>query len=236
MGPIGPIRVSCCGGTCVDAGEGIWVLGVDVTNKFVIGLVGQVCAGKSAVAEAFRRFGAQVYDADKSVHEIYTRPDVIKEVAAMFGAGVINEAGEVDRKALAKIVFSDAEKLKRLTTEIIFPRTGAAMQAALEAFRKSESDALLFDAPSLFEAGRESLCDNIVYVTAPRDRREAWAKKRGWPSGEIDRREGLLRRDEEKRKRADAIVDNAGTLEDLDRQVGRLMRLWRREVNETFQG
>ncbi len=93
-------------------------------DKIVIGLVGQVCAGKSAVAEAFRQHGARVYDADKSVHEIYARADVIEQVVALFGAGVLNDAGQVDRKALAAIVFSDAAQLKRLTNEIVFPRTG----------------------------------------------------------------------------------------------------------------
>ncbi|HLX60219.1 MAG TPA: dephospho-CoA kinase [Planctomycetota bacterium] len=195
-------------------------------EKIVIGLVGQICAGKSSVAEAFRRHGARVYDADKSVHEIYARPDVIAEVRAMFGNDVIDENGQIDRKILGEIVFSDEAKLRRLTEEIVFPRTGIEMQKAIEVFRKSDAPALVLDAPTLFEAGRAGLCDNIMYVTAPSERREAWARKRGWPPGELARREAMFRGDEGKRKRADAVIENAGTLDDLDRQAGRLMRLW----------
>lgn len=195
-------------------------------KKVVIGLVGQVCAGKSAVSEAFRKAGARVYDADKSVHEIYGRPEVIGEVLTMFGPGVLTATGEVDRKLLGKIVFGDAAKLKRLTNEIIFPRTGSAIEEAIEAFRMSNAAALLLDAPSLFESGRENVCDRIVYVAAPIERREAWAAKRGWAPGEIERRENMLRRDGEKRSKADALIENAGTLEDLEQDASRLMRLW----------
>jgi len=195
-------------------------------KHIVIGQVGQVCAGKSSIADAFRRHGARVYDADKSVHEIYTRPDVIREVRAMFGPDVLNEKGEVDRKVLGKIVFNDRAKLKRLTSEIIFPRTGEAVLQAIEAFQKSDAPALLLDAPSLFESGRQDVCDIIVYVSAPIERREQWAQKRGWLPGEIARRESMLENDSEKRKRADAHIVNDGTLDALEQQAGRLMRLW----------
>jgi len=195
-------------------------------EKIIIGLVGQICAGKSAVAEAFHNHGAMIYNADKSVHELYARPDVIAEVRETFGDGVIDENGAVDRKALGKIVFTDEEKLQRLTREIIFPRTGIEMQKAIDAFRSSASAALVLDAPTLFEAGRDGLCDNIVYVSAPQERREAWALKRGWPPGELARREKMFKRDSEKRQRADAIVRNVGSLDELDRQAARLMRLW----------
>src|SRR5258706_10782220 len=142
-------------------------------EKIVIGLVGEICAGKTSVAESFRRHGARVYDADKSVHEIYTRPEVIAEVRAAFENGVIDENGAVDRKALGKLVFNDEAKLRRLTNEIIYPRTGVEMQKAIDEFKASDAHALLLDAPTLFESGRDGLCDNVVYVMAPRERREA---------------------------------------------------------------
>lgn len=195
-------------------------------EKIVVGLVGQVCAGKSGVAAAFQRLGAQIYNADATVHEIYKRQDVKDEVRALFGDGVFDAEGNVDCKLLGKIVFSDKAKLKELTSKIIYPRTSRVIDQALKEFRESPAQVFLLDAPTLFEAGREGLCDNIVYVSAPRERRDEWAKKRGWDAGEIDRREAKLTCDDDKRKRADALIENSGTLGDLDRQVGRLMSLW----------
>ena len=210
---------------------GLWT--VDCENqmfvpneKIVIGLVGQVCAGKSTVAAAFRRLGAMIYDADATVREIYTRPDVKEEVRALFGATVFTEDGSVDRQVLGKIVFSDKEKLNALTQKIIYPRSSVVVQKTLDEFKNSPSSVLLLDAPTLFEAGREKLCDNIVYVSAPKERREEWARKRGWPPGEIERREASLDCDDAKRKRADALIDNAGSIGDLERQVDRMMSLW----------
>src|SRR5436190_23322145 len=92
-------------------------------KQIIVGLIGQICAGKSAVAEAFARRGADIYDADKSVHEIYRQPEVIEDVRKMLGDGVIESGGQVNRKAVGQIVFADAAKLKTLTEKIIFPRT-----------------------------------------------------------------------------------------------------------------
>lgn len=196
---------------------------------FIVGLIGQVCAGKSAVSNAFRRRGARVYDADQNVHAIYRAADVIEEVKGLFGEGVIDAKGQVDRKALGKIVFSDAAKLKTLTEEIIFPRTGKAMEREIEEFRKSGAPALVLDAPTLIEAGREKMCDVLLFVAAPLAKRQEWARQRGWPDGDLERREARMLDENEKRKRADAIIDNAGTLEDLDKEVGRLFEVWSRK-------
>jgi dephospho-CoA kinase len=197
-----------------------------IQNRPVIGLVGQVCAGKSTVAAAFKKRGAEVYDADLAVRELYTRPETIEQVRKMFGDGVLDKSGQVNRRALGRIVFSDAAKLEQLTTQIVYPRTGEAIKGQIEAFRTSTAPALLLDAPTLFESGRDSVCDHIVYVTAPDERREKWAKERGWESGELQRRESKLMDDRTKRKRADAVIENKGGLDDVDRQVGELWKQW----------
>lgn len=189
-------------------------------RQTIVGLVGQVCAGKSAVTEAFRRRGVQVYEADKNVHEIYRMPDVIEEVRKMFGEFVIDPQGQVDRKALGSIVFSDAAKLKALTEQIIFPRTGRAMNKEIEKFRESKAPLMVIDAPTLLEAGRGDLCDVLVFVQAPLSRRQEWAQRRGWAPGDLERREAQMLSEDVKKKAAKATIDNVGTLEDLDRQVG----------------
>ncbi|MCZ7648772.1 MAG: dephospho-CoA kinase [Planctomycetota bacterium] len=192
----------------------------------VIGLLGQVCTGKSTVAEAFRRRGAELYEADKLVHELYRRAEVKAEVRKRFGADVFAPDGEVDRKKLGALVFADEAKLAELTREVIFPRTGEALDARLRTFRAGQAPALVLDAPTLLESGRGALCDRLLFVSAPRARREAWARGRGWEPGELARREGRMLDEQEKRKRCDAVLENGGTLEDVDRRVAELWAAW----------
>jgi dephospho-CoA kinase len=200
--------------------------GVKKRSKAVIGMIGEVCAGKSTVADAFRRNGAMVYDADKNVHEIYRRPDVIAEVKKQFGPEVLDASGQVDRKALAQIVFQEPGKLRALTEKVIFPRTNETMRQSLEEFQKSEAKAFVLDAPTLFEAGRDDLCHFIVFVRAPMDRRLEWAKARGWDIEEIKRRESKLGRQSIKKRRADAVIDNTGSVAELDVKVRELLEKW----------
>lgn len=198
----------------------------------VLGLVGQVCAGKSLVAAAFRRRGAWVWEADAFVHRLYEEPEVRAEVRRLFGEEVFSPAGEVNRGALGRLVFNDPAKLRRLTTEIVFPRTGAELRRVVGNFRKAAEahaapSALALDAPTLFEAGRETLCDRLVFVAAPRRRRECWAREnRGWSEEEPARREKFLAAEKEKRRRADVVLENDGTPKDLDAAVGRLWAEW----------
>ena len=192
----------------------------------IIGLVGQVCAGKSAVAEAFRRRGARVWSADKAVHEIYRDPRAIREVVRLFGPEVLNPAGGIDRQALARIVFAGPAPLQKLTRQVIFPRTGRAIRAEVERFRASRAPALVLDAPTLFESGRDRLCDRIVFVGAPLARRQKWARARGWDRSELKRRDQRLGDERLKRRRADAVIRNLGTLRDLDQRVGKILVRW----------
>lgn len=191
----------------------------------VLGLVGQVCAGKGTVAEAFRRRGARVFNADRAVHDLYGRGDVQADVRRILGSGVFDAKGQVDRKKLAALVFDRPERLGELTG-ILFPWVREEFRVVKAEFERSADPALVLDAPTLFEAGSEGSCARIVFVAAPRERREEWAARRGWPPGEIARRERRLLNEEEKRSRCHAVIENRGSLEDLDRQVGELWHKW----------
>ena len=191
-------------------------------RQLVLGLVGQVCAGKSAVADAFRRRGADVFSADAAVHALYMRPAVIRQVRKLFGAKVLDSSGNVDRRTLGQVVFASPEKLKLLTAQVVFPRTREAVAAALKRFRNSNAPALVLDAPTLFEAGDEGLCDGIIFVKAPLKKRLAWAKARGWNVDEIQKRDAIMISASAKRRRVGVILNNSGTLKDLDQQVEKL--------------
>lgn len=177
----------------------------------------------------FAKLGATVYDADAAVHKIYAQPDVIEEVRKMFGD--VTTDGKIDRVKLAAIVFSDPQKLKALTEQIVFPRTSKEMAEQKAAWLlKKESPVLLLDAPTIFEAGRGDDCDRILYLGAPRERRIEWAKARGWSEAELDRRDARLNAhfgtNARKRERADAVVENDGSLADLEKKIVEVWTRW----------
>jgi len=161
------------------------------------------------------------------VRGLYERPDVCKEVHALFGASVLDRDGRVDRRAIAHHVFGpsgDPELRRRLTEEIIFPRTAAVLRDKIERFREHArpDDVLVLDAPTLLEAGRGDHCDRLLLVTAPLARRREWARARGWSAQEVEQRDAVMIPEAEKRRRADDVIENAGTLEDLDHAVDRI--------------
>lgn len=192
----------------------------------IIGLVGQICAGKSTVSKIFKESGAEIYDADAQVHELYKDPDVIRQVATAFPTVLLRPMGaasQIDRKILADIVFADEARL-RVLLDIVSPHLSAAMTRVCQEHRNKNKDRiLLIDAPTLFEAGHESLCDRLVFVAAPIQRRIEWAKKRHWDEKEIAKREAMLIPEAKKRAVCDVIIQNDGTEEHLKIAVRRLI-------------
>ena len=196
---------------------------VNRQSKWVIGLFGQVCAGKSAVAEAFRKQGARVFDADKAVHALYQNPEVAAQVRELFGKEALDSQGGVDRKSLGAIVFSDPAKLKLLTESVIFPRVNAALREEIEQFKQAQESYLLIDAPTLLEAGEGGLCDRLVMVTAPWERRVDWAEKRGWTVEELRRRDARMLDEAAKRAQASVVLENNGSLAGLEVKVHEIL-------------
>ena len=198
-------------------------------KKLVVGLIGQVCAGKSAVAAALRRRGAAVLDADGMVHGLYRRREVAAQVRRLFGDGVMDRQGRVDRTALGKLAFSDPPKLRLLTAKVVFPRARAAIRRAVAEFRRSRASLLVLDAPTLVEAGLARLCDKLVFVAAPWARRREWARARGWSSRELRKRAALLLDQQAKRRAASAVIVNDGTPAGVRMRVDSLLAAWGRE-------
>ena len=99
----------------------------------IIGLIGQVCAGKSAVAAIFRSNGALVWDADKAVHSLYQQPNVICEISQLFPDAVENNL--INKKKLAAIVFFDAGQLKILTN-FLSKYISKSLSSVLDIFKK----------------------------------------------------------------------------------------------------
>jgi dephospho-CoA kinase len=193
----------------------------------IIGLVGGIGAGKSLVAAEFARRGATVIAGDPAGHEALRQPEIRQRVVERWGSGVLGADGEVDRRALATIVFADAQERKALE-EMVFPWIGRRLREQLAA---SQADPavrwIVLDAAVMLEAGWNNVCDWIVYVDAPRELRlERLARQRDWTPAQLAAREAAQWSPEAKAAYADAVLVNAGDATDLNRSIDDLLARW----------
>lgn len=193
--------------------------------KPVIGVTGQIGAGKSTVADRFRHWGAHVIDADKIGHQVLQESSVIRQLEQAFGPDILGQSG-IDRRLLADRVFADPQARNRLES-IVHPRMVERFREEMELARSDDKmSACVLDAAILFEAGWNDLCDRIIVVTAPRTTRLERIKSRGWSAEELDRREKAQADIKDKQRRADAVIENAGAPADCYEQVDCLFREW----------
>ncbi len=192
-------------------------------DPVVIGVAGGIGSGKSAVARSFARLGCVVIDSDKEARALLLRDDVKAELVSWWGSGILDAHGEVDRSAVAKIVFSDPDQRKRLEglTHPLLRTNRERVKAAASA---ASAPAVVLDAPLLFEAGLGEECDAVVFVDAPRETRlKRVQEHRGWDEAELTRREKSQLPLEEKRSRSDYVVRNDRDEASLHESVSRIL-------------
>lgn len=192
-------------------------------SKPVIGLSGGIGAGKSVVARLCEEFGAAVIDSDKLAHDELRQPDVVGTLRQWWGNGICRTDGSVDHKRVAAIVFEDGSQLARLEG-LLYPRLAARRDVMLDRLDADPAvRAVVIDAPKLYEAGVDRLCDVVVFVDAHRaDRVRRVAQSRRWSEDELARREKVQIALDIKRKNADYVVTNHAGIEELRPQVERV--------------
>ena len=201
----------------------------------VIGIAGGIASGKSLVANQFAELGAVRLDADRAGHQVLRDEDVKHQIRGHFSEAVIGIDGEVDRAALAKIVFdpeNGVAELKKLE-EITHPRIRKILEEQIEAVRSSRCPAVVLDAPVMFKSGWKHFCDVIVFVAVPFGVRQRRAEMRGWPPGELQRREAAQISLDEKRRQSDYLIDNSQTIEQTFKQV---QRIWNQLFKRSHGG
>jgi dephospho-CoA kinase len=184
-------------------------------RPLAVAITGGIAAGKTEALAAFERRGAAVSSADDLVHRVYREDDSLKsELRGRWGERVFGEDGEVDRGAVAAIVFADRAELDWLES-VVHPLVRRANQDWLQEQRsRPDPPALVVvEIPLLYESGGEAHYDKVVALTASPAVREA-------RRGTYVEREARLIPDEEKLRRADFAYVNDGTLEELDAFVG----------------
>ncbi len=194
-----------------------------------VGLTGGLGSGKSEALAACERLGAPTLSSDAVVHELLGTDEVRDLLRERWGDDVV-EGDEVDRAAVASIVFERPEELAWLEGEL-FPRVGmrtAAWRAELEQ-RDPPPEIAVVEVPLLFEAGREEFFDATIAVVADEALREQRASARGHEG--VAGREGRQLTQEEKAARADYVVHNDGSLADLEGTVGAVLDQLRARVS-----
>ncbi len=191
------------------------------------GLIGGIGSGKSTVAAMFCRLGTACIDADQIGHEVLLLPAVQIALRRRWGDAVFAPDGKPDRRSIAALVFGDTEKARQeleFLTNLSHPLIAEEVQRKMREFDVSEKKWFLFDAPLLLEAGWDTLVEHIIFVAAPREVRLNRVLLRGWTEAEFEAREKAQLSIEEKRRRADSIIDNSGTPDETLEQLERFLR------------
>ena len=186
----------------------------------VVGLTGGIASGKSTVSRMIEESGVPVICLDELSHEV-VKPGkpALDEIRKEFGPRVIAENGELDRAALAEVVFKDTGK-RKLLESIIHPKVGDEKNARIAALEKQGHKVVVVDVPLLYEVLWDRHCDLVVVVYTAREDQERRLIARDGLSAE----EARLRIDaqmpiQEKKQRADLVIDNSGSEEQTLAQV-----------------
>jgi len=200
-----------------------------------IGLTGSIASGKSTVSKFLRELGAIVIDADKVAKEI-VKPGTpaLKEIVECFGKDVLNKAGSLNRKKLARIVFSDSAKLKMLN-EITHPRIVEKIKNTITCLEKKDKTRIIvIDAPLLIETGLDKLVDEVwvVYVTPKTQIERLLQREKDMTHEEALKRINSQMSTVEKIKYADRVIYNNGSISETKNQV---KKLWK-QINKKSGG
>jgi len=190
----------------------------------LVGLTGGIGTGKSTVARMLEKRGAVVFDADVLARQaVAPGTPGFDEVVERFGPNVLAPGGGLDREALASIVFADPAARRDLEG-IVHPEVRRMFAEGCEEYKDSDR-VVVFSAPLLVETGMHTAFDLLIVVSAPvATQIERLMRDRGMPERDVQARIAAQLPLEAKAEVADVLVDNEGTLEDLEGQVDRVWR------------
>ena len=184
--------------------------------SYVLGLTGQTGAGKTTVCDALRARGVPVIDCDLLAREVIDNSkSCLGDLVLEFGCDVIDHNGELNRRKLGSVVFSDKRRLRRLN-ETTYPHIMRQIEETVGSYREAAVPLLVLDAPTLYEAGADKLCDAVIAVLAPEEARLRRIMARdALPEPDARNRIKSQHSDGFYKKRADFVVENSGTQAEL---------------------
>ena len=197
----------------------------------IIGLTGGIACGKSTVSTELRAHGAAIIDADALAHELsQPHQPIYNAYVERFGREIVTADGTLDRAAIARRVFADPA-VRAEVDAIAHPLIRMAAEERLRAARDENKRAAVLDVPLLFEAGWDELADETWVVALPREEQLArlLARDTSMDEGEARARIAAQMPLAEKCARADVIIDNSGTKEEIREYIG---KLWKERILE----
>lgn len=184
----------------------------------VLGLTGGIGSGKSTVSALLEAKGAVIVDADRIVRELQQPGQpVFEAMVETFGPGIVTADGTLDRQAVADLVFHDEDKLKQLNA-IVHPAVGVRILERLDELADQEGVVIL-DIPLLVEKGGYETGGTIVVDVDPELAVQRLVEHRGFDADDARARMSRQATREERLARATVVLDNSGSVEDLERQV-----------------
>jgi len=194
----------------------------------VIGVAGGIASGKSTAARVFEGLGARVLDADAIGHDLLRTEGMRNDIRAAFDEAVLTDEGEVDRRALGRLVFGD-EKARHRLNRLVRPAIRAEIRHRIAAMRGEGYDGVVVvDAPLLVDSGPTDLADRVILVTAPASTRKERIIQRGLTGGEAEARIAAQEPDTKQARWADFILENNGTRDEL---IEKAEAIWKRIVS-----
>ena len=199
----------------------------------VIGLTGGIGTGKSEAARHMVSLGARLIDADVVGHEAYTpHAEAWRQVVEAFGEGILGPNNEIDRRALGAIVFSDPQQLSRLNG-IMHPLMARMVQEKIDGFRDQGAGIVVVEAALLFEAGWNSLVQEVWVTDASEDAViHRLAQRNGMSEEEARKRLASQMTRAERLERADIVIDNSGDVAEMQTAID---ELWATRVKERIE-
>lgn len=205
---------------------------------FVIGITGGIGSGKSFVSRVLKEeFQAAFINTDKIGHELLKKGKTTYEaVLAYFGEAILNKEGEIDRKSLGNLVFSDKEKLEVLN-HLLHPSVEKEVDRKLAAYEKEGYEFVCIETAILFEVGYEKKCNEVWFVFANEETRlKRLVKDRNLSEKACKERFRRQKSEEDFKSKSDRIIDNSKNEEDTVLQIRNFIALIRGGKNAGITG
>jgi len=189
----------------------------------IIGLTGGIATGKSTVCKILKKLGIKIIESDKIAHQVLNLDEVIEEVKKHFGETVLDKDGYIDRKKLGKVVFNEEKKRKQLES-ITHPKIFELIDKKIDEYQDKKEEIIVLDAPLLFETALDKKVDETWVVYADKDTQIKRLEKRD----DLNKQAAIKRIDAQiplktKVKKADVVIKNEGTINELESKINKLV-------------